>query len=454
MRLGLKILMVLGLTVAILVPLMMIRGTIHERQMYREQAVRDVASSFGGRQVVGGPVLVVPYTEQVEEEVTGDDGTVRRVLRRKSSQWTFFPGTLSMDGELAPDTRKRGLHEVRVYQWNGSAAAMFDVQLPADGNATHRTIGEPWLSLGIADVGGLQGTPEWTVNGKRIAVAQGLGHADGPGVHTRLPAPATASRIQLDMRISLKLRGTETFAMMPYAASNDLRVRSTWPHPRFDGKSPQQDIDAGGFRASWKIAAVATNAQRRYLQQPSLAEGAPSGEARAAPSLPWAPQADGVSVSLIDPVNPYLQADRATKYGLLFVALTFVGFFMFELLKQVAVHPIQYLLVGLAIAIFFLLLVSLSEHLAFGWSYLVAACACIGLIGFYLSAVLRSAARGAGFAAMLAALYATLYGLLLSEDNALVLGSGLLFLILATIMVVTRKVDWYRIGTASPAART
>ena len=151
-------------------------------------------------------------------------------------------------------------------------------------------------------------------------------------------------------------------------------------------------------------------------------------------------------MSLLDPVNAYTQADRATKYGVLFVVLTFVGFFMFELIKQVPVHPIQYALVGLAIAIFFLLLVSLSEHIPFGWSYIAAAIACIGLIGFYLSAVLHSRARGAGFAAMLATLYAALYGLLVLEDNALVVGAGLLFAILAAIMIATRKVDWYALG--------
>ena len=126
--------------------------------------------------------------------------------------------------------------------------------------------------------------------------------------------------------------------------------------------------------------------------------------------------------------------------------LTFVGFFMFELIKRVRVHPIQYLLVGMAIAIFFLLLLSLSEHLDFGLSYLLAAAACIGLIGFYLAAVLRSTARGIGFAVTLGALYAALYGLLLSEDNALALGAGLLFAILAAIMVATRRIDWYQLS--------
>ena len=440
MRLWLKILMVVGMTLAILVPLALIRGTIHERQAYRNEAVRDVAANFGGPQVFGGPVLVVPYTETVDEDVVQPDGEVRRTVQRRTGSWTFFPETLSIEGSLQPDTRRRGLHEVRVYQWDGVAKASFDVRLPPlEDAAAQREVGRPWLSYGIADVRGLRGTPRLQVDGAAVTPLQGIGHVDGPGLHVRLDAPDT-DRIELETGIELQLRGTEAFAMMPYGRSNDLQLASPWRHPKFEGVSPQHDIDAQGFRARGLIAAGPRTAPRRYLQSPALA-----GEQAA--GVPWTAQPDGVSVALVDPVNPYLQADRATKYGLLFVMLTFVGFFMFELLKRLPIHPIQYALVGLAIAIFFLLLVSLSEHVAFGLAYLAAAVACIGLIGFYLSAVLRSTARGLGFAAMLTALYAALYGLLVSEDNALVLGAGLLFLILAAIMVATRKVDWYQVSS-------
>lgn len=449
MRLAIKMAMVVVLTLVILIPLQMVRGVIHDRQQYREAAVRDIAAGYGGRQALAGPVLVVPYEERVVETTSDEDGSVRRTVRRRTGQWTFFPDTLAVDGELKPDVRRRGLHQVRVYEWHGDVAARFDAAVPADTDGVQRSIGQPWLSLGIADVGGLRGSPQLRVDGAAVAVVQGLGHADGPGVHARLAAPAAGQRLRLDVRAGLSLRGTETFAMLPLGASNDLRLRSPWPHPKFDGRSPQQDVGDDGFRARWQIASVATNAQRRYLQEPSLApEARLSDAARAvlAPDMPWSAPGDAVSVSLLDPVNAYVQADRASKYGLLFVLLTFIGFFMFELIRQVRVHPIQYLLVGMAIAIFFLLLVSLSEHLAFGLSYLLAAAACIGLIGFYLAAVLRSRVRGLGFAAMLGTLYATLYGLLLSEDNALVLGAGLLFVILAAVMVATRGVDWYQLS--------
>lgn len=152
---------------------------------------------------------------------------------------------------------------------------------------------------------------------------------------------------------------------------------------------------------------------------------------------------------MVEPVNLYSKVDRASKYGLLFVLLTFVGFFMFETIRQLPIHPIQYALVGLALAIFFLLLLSLSEHIDFGLAYLVASIGCIGLIGVYVSNVLRSGLRGLGFAGMLALLYAALYGLLVSEDNALVLGSSLLFAILAALMLATRKIDWYQVAARS-----
>ncbi len=157
-------------------------------------------------------------------------------------------------------------------------------------------------------------------------------------------------------------------------------------------------------------------------------------------------QIDRFSVGFIEPINVYSQSDRATKYGLLFVALTFAAFFIFEILKSLPIHPVQYLLVGLSLVIFFLLLVGLAEHIAFLAAYLIASAACIALTSFYLAHVLRNAWRGIGFGVALTLLYGALYGLLSSESNALVMGSILLFAVLAAIMVVTRKVDWYQVG--------
>jgi inner membrane protein len=298
------------------------------------------------------------------------------------------------------------------------------------------------------------------MDGADIELEEGFGSRDAGGVHSRLPTPEAGTTLRLDASLEIGLGGTEVLAFVPLARSNVFGLESNWPHPRFGGNflPGQRQVSGKGFTAQWEVSSLATNAQAQFLAGrtvPSFDEATsmPGYGSDHALGL-TSGDIDAVAISLVDPVNIYSMADRATKYGLLFVILTFVGFFMFELIRELRIHPIQYGLVGLSLAIFFLLLVSLSEHIAFLWAYLVASAACIGLLAFYLSSVLRSTGRGLGFAAMLATLYAALYGLLVSEDNALVLGAGLLFVILAAIMVVTRKVDWYQLGarrTSAPA---
>ena len=448
MRLGLKILMVLAMTLAILVPLTMIRGIIHERESYRAEAVASVARSTAGKQSFAGPMLVVPYRQVVDAVERDKYGVEHTVQRTEDRQWVFFPKTLDVGGKLKPETRRRGLYEVRVYEWQGHAEAGFDVQIPDDVDPIHaRSIGRPWLSYAIDDVRGLRGKPRLRVDDHEVPVLQGLGSRNGEGIHARLQAPRAGQRLQLRTRFDFALAGTEQLTLVPLGDSNHVALESAWPHPSFVGRLSPNRLEVGdqGFSAEWNLPALAANTQAQYLRGMKLVDGAREDGQRTAESTAFI-GADSIQLLLMEPVDIYTQADRASKYGLLFVALTFVGFFMFELIKQLRIHPIQYGLVGLALAIFFLLLVSLSEHIDFGLAYLAASVACIGLLGFYLSAVLHSVLRGLGFATMLATLYAALYGLLVSEDNALVLGAGLLFVILAAIMVVTRKVDWYRVA--------
>lgn len=426
----LKAILVGFLMLLLLIPLGMINGTIAERQAYRQEAVDSVARSFAGAQTVVGPVLVVPYVD--EYQVSERDASGKEFLRteRSDNRWIYFPDKLDSQSRLRPDVRKRGLHEVRVYELQTTLDAGFDVPLP-DGTNVVRTLGQPYLSFSIADVRGLVGTPELKVDGRKIALVQGAGeHRGGNGLHAPLSGFALGSRARLRVGLKMTLGGTEALAIAPVADNNRIRIESSWPHPQFAGRflPRERRIDGSGFRAEWDISSLAAGTQAQYRRGGDTA-------------------LDTLDVNLVEPVNIYSQADRASKYGILFVLLTFVGFFMFELIRRLAIHPIQYALVGLALAIFFLLLISLSEHIPFAWAYLAASAACIGLLGFYLSAVLKSAQRGIAFAGMLTLLYGALYGLLVSEDNALVLGSLLLFAILAAIMLVTRRIDWYALGT-------
>lgn len=222
-------------------------------------------------------------------------------------------------------------------------------------------------------------------------------------------------------------------SVAPVGDSNVVEMRSGWQSPLFSGQFLPRTREVGkdGFSARWEVSSLASGTQSQLGQDPSNA-------------------LDVVSISLTTLLDPYALSRRAVKYGILFVVLTFGGFFVFELVKQLAIHPMQYLLVGFGLAIFFLLLVSFSEHMPFGVAYTLATGACVGLLTFYLSYVLRSVARGVSFGAMLSSIYATIYGLLISEDNALILGSLMLFAVLGTVLFVTRKVDWYRGVPATP----
>ncbi|TKS54361.1 cell envelope integrity protein CreD [Luteimonas yindakuii] len=430
MKLVLRFAVIGALVLALLVPLAMIRGVVHEREQYRAQAVERVAQGRAGEQRLVGPLRVVPWTERREVAERAADGSQRLVTREVNGHLLQAPVRLDVQGTLQPAERRVGLFRIPVYGWQAQAVASFTpLDYPAvDG----RAYGQPYLAIGIADVRGLVGAPQLVVDGRPLALASGtrdLAALSG-GVHAALPqAGATGLPALREVHFDATIDGTRSLAIVPVADDNRIDLASPWLHPQFGGRflPTRRDIDADGFRAHWALSSLASDAQAQLRR----------GEADAL---------DALQVSLVDPVDVYTQVDRATKYGLLFVLLTFVAFGLFELIKRLPIHPLQYLLVGLALAIFFLLLLSLSEHIAFHWAYLVSATACIGVQAMYLSGVLRSWRRGLGFAAMLTALYGALYCLLVSEDNALLMGSLLLFGILAAVMWITRKVDWYALG--------
>ncbi|OAI61065.1 membrane protein [Ralstonia solanacearum] len=435
------------LILLILIPLQMVNGLVRERSNYRDEAEQSIWKSYAGPQTLTGPIVVLPYKEifVAPHANAAQKGQPRPVPKSVERQLLVFPKALHVNAEVTPSERYRGIHKTLVYEMQSRWEGMIVLPdrrdpellkgLQHSAGHVRFELGKPYVVLGIADPRGLISAPQLELDGKRLTLEQGTLLDKMPqGLHAALgpssvDTPDSGERV-VPFSLTLPLLGAQSLAFTPVADENDIALNSQWPHPSFDGSflPRTRTVDARGFHGNWKVTAFNTNA-RTQLET--------SGE-----------HLDVISVKLIEPINVYLQAERAVKYGLLFVLLTFAGFFMFELVKQLRIHPIQYLLVGLALALFFLLLLSLSEHLAFWQAYLGASVACIGLLGFYLSFVLQSWKRGSTFATLLSALYGALYGLLLSEDNALVLGSMLLFVILAAIMVLTRRIDWYEAGTA------
>ena len=427
------------LMVLLMIPLSLIDGVVNERQWQRNGVLEDIARSSSGEQQLTGPLLVVPYRKTLREWRT-NSATGERVQQEREvkGRLYFLPERFELNGTIATEERSRGIYQARLFHSNNQVSGHF--QVPAlfgisDDYADYRF--EPaFLSVGISDIRGIENALQLQLNGQALAFAAGSGEPLlSSGVHASLSALPMVSGQRLDFAFDLKLQGTGKFSVDPVGRETQVNLSSDWPHPSFIGQflPATRDVSASGFSAHWQTSFFATNLEQVLND---CERGKPC----------QALNSREFGVSFIDPVDQYLKTERAIKYALLFISLTFAGFFLFEVLKSLAVHPVQYGLVGLALALFYLLLLSLAEHLPFALAYAIAASACVTLLSVYLCAVLQSLARGLGFGALLAALYALLYGLLGAEDYALLMGSLLVFALLAVVMQLTRKLDWYSVG--------
>jgi inner membrane protein len=441
----LKAVLIGMLFLILLIPLKMIDGLVSERAARQRAVVQEIATSNYGRQIFAGLILSIPYVEEYDDTVT-EAKTEKVQTRRIKRVARFFPANSDVAGEASVGTKYRGLFKARVFNWQATARGEFnfDGKLAVERARENSRIswGKPTVSLGLSDPRGLIGSPILQWAGRQIAFERGSGLPNmASGLHAEVPGFDPAKPQRLEYSLTVGLLGTESLAIVPVADNNQVRLNSDWPHPSFGGQflpRPESQRRArDGFEAQWTVTALATNAQQQLL-------AAFDGKKECREDFFCA---DRLDVRFIEPIDIYSLSDRALKYGFLFVAFTFGAFFMFEAIKTWPIHPAQYFLVGLALATFFLLLIGLSEHIAFWTAYLAAAVACIALLGFYLSAALRGIGRGLSFSVMLTALYGALYGLLVSEDNALLLGALLVFGLVAAAMLMTRKVDWYGLGT-------
>lgn len=433
-----------------------VQGIVQERQARQLEAERSVANSLAGRQTLLGPVLSRVCTETwVSGQTAGPEPkpiveTKARVVRLQADQ-------IKMDTKVEMTPRYRGMFKVNGYgakamivaQWPDAAALTLQPEHP------HGTVSceAPRLAVALSDARGIR-VAEWRVNEQAVAILPGSGMDTYPrGFQSTLDGALWPASGPLAVSLTLELAGTQTLSVAPVANTTLVRLDADWPHPSFGGRflPSERHVQDHGFDATWKVTSLASTAQQEWLKDSPLCPMTPSGEqqtyaVRAGTAPGEATQTtcvESFGVDFMDPVNAYVLGDRATKYGLLFIVLTFVAVGLVEVLRRLRVHPIQYLLVGAALSVFFFLLVSLSEHMAFGHAYLAASLACTLLLTFYGSFVLQGWRAGAAFGAGIATLFGTLYALLQMEQTALVLGSVLLFIVLAVIMVSTRRLDWY-----------
>lgn len=450
-----------AIVLVLVIGLGMIEAVVRDRQQYRSLTEQSVADSLAGAQTLIGPVIHSACVESWDVE-TGKGDERRMVEQRREFRLTAMPETLRLNTDAAMQERARGVHKVNAFSLQTRIQAQWgpltSLQPQATIQGSRMQCGAPILMLAVADARGIR-TAQLELNGQELRLKPGTFHPTyARGLHASLPESVLGMAEGLQATLNLELVGTQQVSIVPLGGRTEVQMQSPWPHPSFSGRflPTERSVRANGFEAQWRLSSLATTAAQDIAESKPVCTG-PVGEdalryASAAPRD--AGCVDSFSVAFIDPVNPYSLSDRATKYGVLFIALTFVAVGLFELMQRLRVHPVQYLLVGSALCSFFLLLVSLSEHLPFGAAYGIAATACVLLLGYYATHMLGSLRRGLPFGAGIALLYGMLYVLLQLEQTALAVGAVALFAALATVMVLTRRVNWYGLTATRPTART
>ncbi|OUM01484.1 cell envelope integrity protein CreD [Variovorax sp. JS1663] len=454
-----KVAGLLLLTVLLCIPLAQIDALNRERGHSQQEAAQELAATYAGPQTLVGPLVVQPYVERwMEPQRDAQGRIVGQEARSKELAHLVFPDRLHIEGRMAPQERYRGIFRIPFYTLDatldGGFAAFDAASVPRSEKGSTIELGAPYVALHVSDLRGLDGSPALQLGGEALRFQQRLpGLAEDArlanGIHAPLAGAALAAwqaGQPLPFQLKLGLVGQERLAMVPIGEETTAHLTSPWAHPSFGGRflASERSVTAQGFDARWRVASLVTTAREQVREG---VRGAREGKAQAGGMAP-----QSFDVSLAQPLNVYAMSTRASKYGLLFIGLVLMAAFMFELFRKLRLHPVQYGLVGLSIALFFLLLLALSEKLAFWIAYAGAAGASVLLLAVYFSAVLGGWQRGASFGAYVALLYAALYGLLASESNALLLGSLLIFGMLAALMLATRKVDWYALGGARAAA--
>lgn len=430
----------------------MIANVVTDRQHYRNEAIESIASSYAGSQAIMGPLIHSSCVESWNEiTTTGVAPNIQTRVEEKRREFllTAMPQVLRVQSGASMDQRERNLHKVNTFNLKTRITAQWEPLTSLRPQATKANsrmeCGDPILMVSIKDPRGIR-TAALKVGSMAMQLRPGTFHPSYTrGLHASLADSLRHQSTPLHADIDLELVGTESASFVPLGGTTDVEITSSWPHPSFAGRflPSEREVRADGFLARWRLSSLATRAQEQVVQQQPICNANNSTDSCV----------DSFNVAFIDPINPYSLADRAIKYGFLFVVLTFVSVGLFEIMKRLRVHPIQYMLVGAALCSFFLLLISLSEHLAFGLSYGIAAGGCVLLLTYYASHILGGLARGLPLGMGIALLYGLLYLLLQLEQTALVVGAIALFTVLSIVMVLTRKVNWYQLnltGTPPP----
>lgn len=426
-RLALKSVVIVILILFLWLSTFLIQGLIDERQNRQRDAISEVSSKWGQRQTLSGPIVTVPYFEFHKD--TGK--TYYKVIKYAH----FLPNDLKVGGKLFPEKRYRGIYEVVVYNSDLKFEGKFipldfaSLKIPKD----NIMYDDAFVSLGISDLRGIEEEVSVNWNGEKNSFNAGIESQDvlQSGISTKIKiTKSDTAKTSYDFSFNLKLKGSELLYFTPIGKETNVKLSSNWTTPSFDGSflPDQRTVNDSGFTANWKILHLNRNYPQSWV------------------GPIYAIQNSSFGVNLLTPVDNYQKSTRSVKYAILIITLTFLVMFFIEILNQHAIHPFQYTLIGLGVCIFYSLLISISEHTSFNFSYFISGLATIILIAAYSKSIFKVNKMVVLVGGVLTILHGYIFSLIQLEDYALLMGSIGLFITLAIVMYYSRKIDWYNLG--------
>lgn len=438
--LGLKLILVGVLAFLLWIPCLMIYWLVWERSTRAETTRSEIYDLAGGEQTISGPIIIVPATIDTGKTAAAGEPVTRRV------SVAFTPARLDIKARANASTRRRSIFDATIYDADLSLAGRFGAIVPpriGGGEATYHWR-EARLVVKFASATALKGVrrdPRLLIDGKAVSgrfepgiaieTDQEGASAAASGISIALPI-ADPSR-GFAFSIALPIAGGGALGFSPVGEVTTVSLAANWPHPSFQGaRLPDaRAIKESGFTAEWRVPYLARNLARSFIAEPGLA------------SLD---QDKSFGVAFVSTESPYQSVNRALKYALMFVGLVFLTFFLIEATMGGRAHPAQYILLGLAQVVFYLLVLSFAEHIGFEAAFFGAAGATVLLSGLYAATVFRSALRALISLVAFSGAYGLIYLLMKSEDYALLIGSVAAFSAVALTMAVTRNLDWYAHG--------
>lgn len=425
----LKLITITILMLLLLIPTAMIESIIEERQASNRLATDEVSAKWANEQLINGPILSIPV---IYEYLKDDKPT--EVTR----YWKILPHALSINGKVIPKSLNRGIYEVIVYDADMAISGSFIIDETFDkDNVKEIKYDRAFLTIGISDMRGIKDQVSIKFDTSNLKVQPGSKIPDliKSGITAQLPDLKDSANKPIPFQFNLGLQGSQQLSFTPIGSTTEVKLTSAWDSPSFNGSflPRSRQVDESGFTANWKVLELNRNFPQSWIGNHNLSEI----------------EISAFGVDLIMPVDDYQKSIRSIKYGAMTVALTFLTIFLVEVIKKRRIHPFQYAFVGLALCLFYILLISISEHLNFNIAYFISTASVVTMIGLYAISVFNSKRISLLLILIIIGVYCFLFTTLQLADYALLLGSIGLTAILGIAMYYTRNINWYKLNMES-----